>query len=210
MQVDRKVCQIKFDREVANLRRQSDILRGRGCYIIDATFPKVDLLFLPNNFLKAEFPTWIPQGDMLAIGVGQMQLKSVAGQAFGVRVDMEGYDVRAPSVTFRDPRSWELAPYDRLPQGHFRDRVGTMRPVVVEAHPKFSRPFFCMEGILEFHDHLQHTDREWFSSRSGFGLFYIAEMVLTTCCMSCQPRLLLNSPPVPSNSIWVASPNGGM
>lgn len=209
MQVDRKVCQIKFDREVANLRRQSDILRGWGCYIIDATFPKVDLLFLPSKCLTVEFPTWVPQGDQLAAGIAQLQVASVAGQAFGVRVDMEGYDVRAPSVTFRDPRSWELTPYDKLPLGHYRDPVGKMRPVVVDAHPKYSRPFFCMEGILEFHDHIQHTDQEWFSSRFGFGLFYIAEMIWKTCCINCQPRMLLNNPPVGGAGIWLATPQGG-
>lgn len=206
MHVDQRISRLKYDRQVGNLGRQKNLLRSWGCFLVNCTFPHVEALFLPSNPFVIEFPAWIQTGQTLQLAVANMQVDSVVGRAFGVRIDMEDYDLRAPSVTFRNPTTWELAPFNSIPTGHFPDESGHPRPVVLDAHPVFERPFLCIQGIREFHEHPQHTDVDWFTNRNGFNLFTILEMIWRTCCLNCRPRVLIGNQQISSSWVFSTKP----
>ena len=201
MRVDLDVCRRKYGREVDNLQRQSGILRGWGIFLLDCTFPNVDVLFLPAQPLMFELPALVFKDAGQQFGKGQMTFPSVTGKAFGARINLDDYDVRAPSVTFRKPNTWALEDIRFLPIGHYPDAEGHNRQVVISNHHTYQRPFLCMEGIREYHEHSQHTDNGWFKLKNDFGLFVIVEMIWRTCCMNCRP---LASASIPQMG-WVSN-----
>jgi hypothetical protein len=84
-----------------------------------------------------------------------------------VRIDFTNYDLWAPSVRFIDARTREpAAPTVRAP---FMTDAGP-RDALVDGHPETGRPFLCLPGIREYHNHPQHTGDDWLLHRvSGAG-----------------------------------------
>lgn len=84
-----------------------------------------------------------------------------------VRVDYTNYDLWPPSVTFVDPRTREPAPPAvRAPH---MEAEGA-RDALVDGHPDTGRPFLCLPGVREYHEHPQHTGDDWLLHRaSGAG-----------------------------------------
>lgn len=84
-----------------------------------------------------------------------------------VRIDFTNFDLWPPSVEFIDPFTGEFAapPVQAL--------VATdegPRDLVVHSHPETGRPFFCVPGIREYHDHPQHSGDSWLlHRRTGAG-----------------------------------------
>ncbi len=84
-----------------------------------------------------------------------------------VRLDYANYDLWPPSLTFIDPRTREpAAPAVRAPD---MTEAGA-RDALVDGHPDTGRPFLCLAGIREYHNHPQHTGDDWLLHRvSGAG-----------------------------------------
>jgi Predicted metal binding domain len=144
--VDPEVTRRKFERELELWREQSAVYRRRGWLLLAEGELTVDIGFVGR----------------LPIGPQTMPTLSAA-----VRIDFTNYDLWPPSVEFIDPLTGEYAP----PQ--VQALVGTAqdaRDLVVHSHPETGRPFFCVPGIREYHDHPQHSGDSWLLHRqSGEG-----------------------------------------
>lgn len=80
-----------------------------------------------------------------------------------VRLDYTNYDLWPPSLTFIDPRTREPAsPVVRAPA----TTPAGARDALVDGHPDTGRPFLCLPGILEYHNHPQHTGDDWLLHRA--------------------------------------------
>jgi hypothetical protein len=80
-----------------------------------------------------------------------------------VRLDYTNYDLWPPSLTFIDPRTREPAsPPVRAPA---TTPVG-VRDALIDGHPDTGRPFLCLPGIREYHNHPQHTGDDWLLHRA--------------------------------------------
>jgi len=195
MRLDPQVSRAKFDREVALLGRQRDVLRSWGAFVADSTYPNVDVVFAPRKPLKLTMPVAqlsiiVPAHQSLATG----ELPVLAARAFGVRVSLEDFDQRAPSVSFRDPWTWEFLSADRVPLGQTLDENGRNQLVVLNEHPQTRRPFLCIRGTREYHEHPQHTGDEWALYRGDVGLFSVLATVWRTCVELARPNLILARP----------------
>ena len=45
--------------------------------------------------------------------------------------------------------------------------------VLIDDHPLTHRPFLCLRGIREYHDHPQHTGDEWLLYKDKMNMFSI-------------------------------------
>lgn len=139
--VDPEITRRKFERELGLWREQSATYRRRGWLLLDEGELSVDIGFVGR----------------LPIGPQTMPTVSAA-----VRIDFTNYDLWAPSVEFIDPLTGQYAP----PQ--VQALVGTAqdpRDLVVHSHPETGRPFFCVPGIRQYHDHPQHSGDSWLLHR---------------------------------------------
>lgn len=177
MRVDRTVAQAKFARELEILRAQAPTLTARGICVHRAEFPFVDVIYAAGQPLHVH------------LGLRVMEAAMLGQRAFGVRFDMEDFDLTAPSATFRDVRSWK-----QLPPGAvkgFRNIAGQPTPVLLN-HPTLMRPFLCMQGIREYHEHPDHTNDDWLAHRDEGTLLRAVETVWTTCIDAVQPVALID------------------
>jgi hypothetical protein len=139
--VDPDVTRLKFEHELELWREQSAVYRRRGWLLLAEGELAVDIGFIGR----------------LPIGPQTMPALSAA-----VRIDFTNYDLWPPSVEFIDPLTGQYAP----PQ--VQALVGTAqdpRDLVVHSHPETSRPFFCVPGIRQYHDHPQHSGDSWLLHR---------------------------------------------
>lgn len=108
----------------------------------------------------------------LTVDIGFLGRLPVGGQPIPamsacVRVDFANFDLWPPSVEFIDPFTGEYAPPP------VQALVGTNeepRDLIVHTHPETGRPFFCLPGVHQYHDHPQHSGDSWLLHRhSGEG-----------------------------------------
>lgn len=71
-----------------------------------------------------------------------------------VRIDFTNFDLEPPSVEFINPFTGEYAP---PPVQALVDTEEGPRDLVVHSHPDTNRPFFCVRGIRQYHEHPQHS-----------------------------------------------------
>src|SRR5262249_33083179 len=98
--------------------------------------------------------------------VGRLSIGPVATPAMTacVRIDFENYDLWPPSVEFIDALTGEYAP---PPVQALVDSDEGPRDLVVHSHPETNRPFFCVPGIRQYHDHPQHSGDSWLLHRAA-------------------------------------------
>lgn len=159
--VDPTVSRTKFDREIARYRDREAHHHGRGCFLIDASFPKALVLFASRKVK----PTVLVAGAVL---------------------DFSNYDLRPPSVTFVDPFTRApLLAKDLTISMLRRPQMPSMPPEMLQAmlqsgqvmlsniiqfHGPEEPPFLCLPGVREYHDHPAHTGDSWLLHRgSGEG-----------------------------------------
>lgn len=144
--VDPEVTRRKFERELELWREQEGVYRRRGWLMLGQDELTVDIGFLGR----------------LPLGPQTIPTISVC-----VRIEFTNYDLEPPSVEFIDPLTGEYV------SPSVQAIVGTEegpRDLVVHSHPKTNRPFFCVPGVREYHDHPQHTGDSWLLHRqSGEG-----------------------------------------
>jgi len=192
MRIDPAVSRTKFDAEVAQVERQREVLRGWGCFLLRVEYPTVDTVYVPRKFMKLTFPV-ASQGSIIAlpsVAHATVEIPVLAARAFGVRVSLDDYDQRAPSVTFHDPWTWQPLRPDQIPLGQTLDENGRAQLVVLNEHPDTHKPFLCMRGIREYHEHPQHTGDEWALYRGDIGLFSVLSLVWRTCVDLARPNLI--------------------
>jgi hypothetical protein len=199
MRVEPAVSRTKFDAEVRHLHEQAVSLRRWGCWVQRTDYPEVDIVFVPRAPLRISFSVQLAGGVIIHsqpvfAHAREVELAPLANRALGVRVLMDDYDQRAPSVTFRDPWTWELLPYNELSRAILVDEKGTSRVVLLDSHPATKQPFLCLRGTREYHEHPQHSGDDWMLVRGSFGLFALLSTVWRTCVENARPHLLLKPP----------------
>ncbi|MCL5405874.1 MAG: hypothetical protein M1398_04005 [Deltaproteobacteria bacterium] len=194
MRLDSEVARKKFESEVETLERHSIGLRQRGCWIFKTEFPIIDVVLVPKHPVQLLTPMAVPAGPGgLSIVLKQNPLPFLSSRPFGVRIGLDDFDQRAPSVSFRDPWTWEPLDYATNPNcfnGYHIDDQNRKVPVLL-IHPKSKLPFLCMRGIREYHEHPQHTGDDWMLYRGKMGVFGLLFNILDACIDRVKPSLIL-------------------
>lgn len=175
MRIDPSVNRLKFDRELVRLTEQRDLLDSRGIFVLGSTrFPIIDLLFVPKHPLRAVVPVVqkggiiLPQGTTIAVDI-----PSLAARAFKARFDLSDYDLLAPSLDFLDPSNDQPLQYATMFRALEFETQRKAHIVLLDAHPMTGRPFLCLRGIREYHEHPQHSGDQWLLYRENMSLFSI-------------------------------------
>lgn len=194
MRIDPQVNRAKFDEEVRRLQDQRETLWQGGCWVYRAEHPNIDVVFVPRAPLTLMFPISAskagPDGStLIASGWQAFQRPNYTARAFGARLGLDDFDQRAPSVTFCDPWTWTPLTPPQLVLGHILDEAsGTQRRVVIDQHPKFERPFLCVRGTREYHEHPQHDGDPWELLRGDFGAFSLVRTISRACIEGAAPH----------------------
>jgi hypothetical protein len=204
VQVDLNVSRLKYEREVNRLRDQQSALQSRGIFIMGSTtFPVVDLAVVPHHSLQVAVPTLqaghiiLPQGTVMAA-----KIFSLAARAFKAHFDLSDYDLRAPSLEFRDLWTDALLPYATMFRGLEFEQERRAHIVLLDNHPVTGKPFLCLRGIREYHEHPQHSGDEWLLYRSELSLFSTVMSMWRTCVDLIHP--LLSQQPAGLQLVWNA------
>jgi len=138
-----EVSRAKFAAELADWEVNAEIYRRRGWMLVDRDPLHVDVAFLAS----------VPLVGMFAVPV----------VTACVRLDYTNYDLWPPSLTFIDSRTGQPAnPVVRAPA---TGPTG-VRDALVDGHPDTGRPFLCLPGIREYHNHPQHSGDDWLLHRA--------------------------------------------
>lgn len=197
MLLDPNIEHRKFEREVALLQRNAARLAALGVWILRTKAPNIDAVFVPHLPVRVGLPSTASPSGILVVPSQKLQFKlvdipSVSGRAFGVRVDLHGYDQRAPSITFHDPWSWEPAPYAALPVGQLVEDPKKPLIVLLDGHPTLGkRPFLCLRGVREYHDHPQHDGDDWAMYRAATNVYVLLERIARITLASVRPQMLV-------------------
>ncbi len=179
--VDPEVSRLKFEREVKRLADHQAELQHRGIFLFGIpTYPIVELVFVPRHPLQVvlatqqpsdiELPPGLPPG---AISMAVAVVPSISAQAFKARFDLTDYDLRAPSLEFRNPWTDELLSYGTMFRALEYEKDRQAHLVLLDEHPTTHKPFLCLRGIREYHEHPQHSGDEWLLYRNEMSLFSI-------------------------------------
>lgn len=189
--VDLNVSRLKYERELTRLREQQSILHARGIFIVGSpTFPVIDLAVVPHHSLQVAVPApqagaiILPQGTIMAAKVF-----SLSARAFKARFDLSDYDLRAPSLEFRDLWTDALLPYASMFRALEFEQQRRAHVVLLDGHPNTGRPFLCLRGIREYHEHPQHSGDEWLLYRTEMSLFTIVMSMWRACVDLVHPVL---------------------
>jgi hypothetical protein len=144
--VDPDVSRLKVERELELWRENEGTYRRRGWILLRREELELDIGFLGR----------------LPIGA-----QPIPAMPACIRIDFTNFDVWAPSVEFIDPLTGEYAP---PPVQALVDTDEGPRDLVVQSHPDTNRPFFCVPGTRQYHEHPQHSGDAWLlHRRSGEG-----------------------------------------
>lgn len=180
--VNSEVCQLKFDREVGRLNDQRLALQQRGIFIVGIpAFPIVELLFVPRHLaqLAVTIPTKDADVDKLSSSTTEQNamafaaIPNLAARAFKARFDLSDYDLRAPSIEFWDPWVNEPLKFASMFRALEYEKDRQVHVVLLNDHPITHKPFLCLRGVREYHEHPQHSGDEWLLYRNHMNLFSI-------------------------------------
>jgi hypothetical protein len=135
--------------------------------------------------------------SIITIPIQQLQFKGLelpmlSARAFGVRIGLDDFDQRAPSVVFHDPWSWKILQFDELFRANNIDENGKAFAVILDNHPITHVPFLCLRGIREYHEHPQHSGDDWMLYRTQVGLFDILLLIWRTCINLTRPNVIIS------------------
>jgi hypothetical protein len=140
-QVAPAVVAAKVARERAFWDRNADAYRRRGWVMLGHDRVTFDIGFLAS----------------VAMPAGPLDLMPITA-----RFDYTDFDLEPPSVRFIDPRTGE----DRMPATRaLMPTPDGPRDLVLNDHPVYRRPFLCVPGTREYHEHPQHSGDLWLLHR---------------------------------------------
>ncbi|MFI5298498.1 MAG: putative metal-binding protein [Polyangiales bacterium] len=116
----------------------------------------------------------------------------LAGRPFCVRLGLDDYDLRPPSIQFVDPATRRPLRNEELPVGTIQDSQGRAQVVRLDKHPSTGLPFLCIRGIREYHEHPQHTGDDWMLYRGDSGLFAVVQLIWRSCVANVRPMLVFD------------------
>lgn len=196
MRIDPQVSRLKFDRDVATLVHQRAVLESRGIFLLTSTkYPHVDILFVSKHPLRAAVPAQLATSTSLILPTSAtrmmlIEFPSLSIRAFKARFDLTDYDLRAPSLEFRDP--WTDLPleYRTMFRALEFEKDRKAHLVLLDDHPNTHKPFLCLRGIREYHEHPQHSGDDWLLYRGTMNLFSIVMSVWRASVDLVHPQLI--------------------
>lgn len=151
--VQPEVTRAKFESELNKFRLLENENRKRGIICLKTEFPVIELAFTAH-------------------------LLKPPAIVFAVSIDFTNYDVEPPSIVFIDPftglpvTTKEIhAKFVKLISGNVQVAPGQMINIpnfpqnILIGEPN-ERPFLCIPGVKEYHNHPQHTGNSWLLSRT--------------------------------------------
>jgi hypothetical protein len=159
MRVDLAVTRLKYDREVVRLQQQRNDLEKRGVILLSSTsFPYIDLIYIPRQRLGVIIPVTQQKGLFLqSISQTAAEVPILSGVAFKAHFDLSNYDLDPPSLEFRDPWTDQVLQYNAMLRALQFDEHRKGQHVLLDDHPFTHKPFLCLRGIREYHEHPQHS-----------------------------------------------------
>jgi len=145
--VEPEVSLIKFNEEMGNFHKISNVWREKGVFLIHENYPVVEFMFTTPKLRPSAI-------------------------AFAVRIDFTNYDIEPPSLKFICPFTKKTLTRQEV-LAHFiqvkmPDNVNPLVPIQNQIQqqdllqgPPNEIPFFCIPGIKEYHDHPAHTGDSW-------------------------------------------------
>jgi hypothetical protein len=189
--VDPEVSKLKFEREVSRLAERSSDLHQRGIFVVGTpAFPLVELVFVPRHLLRVAVAVQQTTIVMAPGSFAMAEVPSLAARAFKARFDLTDYDRRAPSLEFRDPWTNDLLLYDTMFRALEYQKERKAHLVLLPDHPTTHKPFLCIRGIREYHEHPQHSGDQWFLYRNEMSLFSIIMSLWRTSIDLSRPMLV--------------------
>jgi hypothetical protein len=175
--VDPAISRAKLDRQVAQWQSNVEDYRRRGMQLARVGDLAVEVVFTAR------------------IGLNQL-IPVVTACA---RIEYDNYDRWAPSVTFIDFFNREPC----VPPVGARKWVdGVEQNVLIGGHPRTGRPFLCIPGVREYHEHGEHSGDDWLLHRSqGAG-------TLGAICELIWQRMVRNVVGVRAESHVLRTPDG--
>jgi hypothetical protein len=191
MRVDPRVAKSKFENEVSILSRNRAALEERGIFVLGLpTYPLIDVLFVPKNTVLAGAAMEVPGGPE-PVNINVMDLPALTGRAFRVRLDLTDYDLQAPSVEFRDQWTSELIPYETIFRAQEYEPTRGAHVVLLDDHPLTHKPFLCLRGVREYHEHPQHSGDDWMLYRRHMNVFSLLQNIWRVSVDLVRPMLVL-------------------
>lgn len=194
MRVDPAVTRLKYERELARLNEQRRELELRGIFLSASTsFPYIDLIFVPRHQLGALVPVtqqgvlFLPAGARVAI-----EVPSLSATAFKAHFDLSDYDLEAPSLEFRSPWTDAALQFNTMFRALQFDEHRKTHVVLLDEHPSTHRPFLCVRGFREYHNHPQHSGDEWLLYRDSMNMFSIVMSLWRVAIDLPRPMLIPN------------------
>jgi len=179
------------------LAAQRPILDARGIFLVGTpTYPSIELVFVPRRPLQFAVPItqsgsiFLPPGTS---AIGTAGLPNLAARAFKAHFELSDFDLRAPSLQFRDPWTDELLDYNTMFRAFEYEKHRQVHLVLLGDHPTERRPFLCLRGIREYHEHPQHSGDDWLQYRNDISFFSIVMSVWRACIDLPQPTLIQQS-----------------
>lgn len=140
--VDPSVTAAKVARELDQWNENAELYRRRGWLMLSHAATMFEVAFLTPVVLSGG-------ASFLAVAC--------------VRFEYTNYDLWPPSVEFVDLGDGSYA------QPATRALVATdegPRDLLVDGHPETRRPFFCVPGTRQYHNHPQHSGDSWLLHRA--------------------------------------------
>jgi hypothetical protein len=205
VRLDPSVSRNKFQKELSRLRSQSATLQSRGIFIVGETvYPSIDFLFVPRQALgvavqvpRTALGIILPQSQVQAV-----EIPSLAGRAFVAHFDLSDYDLAPPSIEFRDPWTKAVLDFPTMFRALEYEKQRGAHQVLLGDHPTTHKPFLCLRGVREYHDHPQHSGDDWLLYRGQMSLFSIVMSLWRTAIDLVRPVLVPQANALLVN--WVA------
>lgn len=193
MRLDPAVNQLKYDGELSRVAEQRQELERRGILLLGSTrFPFIDFLFVPHHFLRAVVPVTQQGGLFLPAGArAAIEVPSLAASAFKARFDLSNYDLDAPGLEFLDPWTDAPLPFNLMFRALQFDEHRKAHVVLLDDHPTTHKPFLCLRGIREYHEHPQHSGDEWLLYRGSMNMFSIVMSLWRVVIDIARPMLII-------------------
>jgi hypothetical protein len=191
--IDPEVSRLKFGRELKRLADQRAALEARGIFLLDSAYPLIEFVLVPRAPLRVMLPAQVAGPIVLpagAIAMAVAEVPSLAARAFRARFDLTDFDLRAPSLEFWDHWTHKPLDYNTMFRAFEYERQRLAHNVLLDDHPTTHKPFLCLRGVREYHEHPQHSGDEWLLYRADMSLFAIVMSLWRVAIDIVRPALI--------------------
>ena len=167
-----EVAERKYNRELQRLHEQRELLESRGIIVRSSSrFPFMRVVLIPRS--PVSIVANIRQAMSPAPQAVAFELPYLSARAIEARFDLTDYNLRAPSLVFTDPWNGSILNYNAMFRALEFEKSRRAHVVLLGDHPISHKPFLCMRGIREYHEHPQHTGDEWLLYKDDLNMFSI-------------------------------------